>query len=312
MKYSIIIPVYNCVNYLEDCIASVFKQTSDSEYEIILVNDGSTDESPKLCDQLAKTYDCIRVIHQTNQGVSAARNAGIAAAQGEYLLFLDSDDFWHETLLEHVDDAVTDDPDIVEFGYRAFYESGKVSELLPSPVLPGENGKDYVTRILDQGRLPVQSCWASAHRRAFLQQEELSFPRDIGFGEDMLFRVGGLVKAQKIRSVEAALYMYRRNADSVTRKMTRKKMQDICTVWSAYYSQFPKSIIADFYCMNLVSLAELDRNDVADLMPLLLANRKILKNVQSMRAKITRVFFAVFGFYHGARTIKCLVELKND
>ena len=89
---SIIVPVYNVEEYLEDCLKSVVNQNF-SEYEVILVDDGSTDNCPRICDAFAEKFDCFSVIHKSNGGLSSARNAGIHAAKGKYLMFLDSDDF---------------------------------------------------------------------------------------------------------------------------------------------------------------------------------------------------------------------------
>ena len=312
MKYSVIIPVYNCLRYLQACVDSVCNQNTDSEYEIILVDDGSADGSSQLCDQLAETHSCVRVIHQANQGVSAARNAGICAAEGEYLLFLDSDDFWVEDLLHQMDLATKDYPDIVQFGYRTFYENGRTSESLSAPAIAGESGKAYVTRILDQGVMPVMSCWASAYRKAFLVQNGLIFPKGVTFAEDLLFRMQGLIKAEKICNVDAVLYLYRRNAASATRNMSLKKMQDICTMWQEVYRLFPKPIIADYYCMNLISIAELNRNEARKLLPLMLDNRGILSAVQGVRPRIARAAFNVLGFYNGAKVIKFFINIKNS
>ena len=91
MRFSVIVPVYNVEDYLETCVASVIAQTC-RDYELILVDDGSTDQSGAMCDRLARQYHC-RVIHQANGGLGAARNTGIDAARGDYLVFLDSDDF---------------------------------------------------------------------------------------------------------------------------------------------------------------------------------------------------------------------------
>ena len=91
MKVSVVIPVYNVRLYLERCVQSVLRQTY-KDLEIILVDDGSKDDSGKLCDQLALSDQRIRVIHQENQGLSGARNTGIRQATGEYIIFLDSDD----------------------------------------------------------------------------------------------------------------------------------------------------------------------------------------------------------------------------
>ena len=311
MKYSVIIPVYNCMHYLESCVESVFNQNVDSEYEIILIDDGSTDGSSQLCDRLAETNSCIRVIHQANQGVSAARNAGISAAMGDYLLFLDADDFWNEDLLQQMEVATKTQPDIVQFGYHTFYEDGHVTEHVPPSIVDGETGKDYVMRILDQGMMPAMSCWASAHRKEFLLQNEICFPRGVVFGEDLMFRMHELTKAQKICNEDAPLYRYRRNAASVTRNMSLKKMHDICVVWPEMYRRFPKPIIADYYCMNLVSLAELSCEDASTLLPLLSENRAVLSAVRGKKPRIARAMFKLFGYYNGARIIKFLIGIKN-
>lgn len=96
---SVIVPVYNVEAYLERCVDSILKQTY-KELEIILVDDGATDSSGELCDQLAKKDDRIIVIHKKNGGLSDARNAGIDASRGEYLSFIDSDDFIHPMFME--------------------------------------------------------------------------------------------------------------------------------------------------------------------------------------------------------------------
>ena len=93
LVFSIIIPVYNTAKYVENCVASVLQQAFPVEaYEILLIDDGSVDASGALCDQLAQQYEQVRVFHQSNQGLSMARNKGISKAKGSYILFLDSDD----------------------------------------------------------------------------------------------------------------------------------------------------------------------------------------------------------------------------
>ena len=96
MKFSILVPVYNVEKYLEQCIDSLLDQTYSEEYEIILVDDGSTDSSGSICDGYEERYpDKVKVIHKENGGLSDARNVGMAAATGEYIAFVDSDDWLH-------------------------------------------------------------------------------------------------------------------------------------------------------------------------------------------------------------------------
>ena len=115
---SIIVPVYNVEPYIETCIQSLIRQTMGN-IEVILVDDGSTDRSGELCDQYAEADERIRVIHKQNGGLSSARNAGISAAKGEYLLFVDSDDYVSASLVEKtVSCAEQNQADVVVFDYQ--------------------------------------------------------------------------------------------------------------------------------------------------------------------------------------------------
>ena len=125
MLISVIIPVYNVEKYLKTCIDSVLTQDF-KDYEIILVNDGSTDNSPIICDEYAEKYDCVSVIHQKNKGLGGARNTGIDAARGEYLLFLDSDDFILPEAFSYLTNIMAgNNPDIVCFGRKNVLENGE-------------------------------------------------------------------------------------------------------------------------------------------------------------------------------------------
>ena len=98
-KISVIIPIYNVENYIEECLDSVINQTL-KDIEIILINDGSPDNCPRICDEYAQKDDRIHVVHQQNGGLSSARNTALDLAQGKYIAFLDSDDIWNEEKLE--------------------------------------------------------------------------------------------------------------------------------------------------------------------------------------------------------------------
>ena len=118
-KFSIIIPVYNVEKYLKKCLDSVFNQTY-KDYEVIVVNDGTKDNSMDI----VKDYD-VKVINQKNQGLSAARNAGVKKATGEYLIFLDSDDYWEKDLLKELSKSLKNNPDLIRFQINEVYEDGK-------------------------------------------------------------------------------------------------------------------------------------------------------------------------------------------
>ena len=144
-KVSIIVPVYNAEKYLQECVESVLCQTL-SDIELILVDDGSSDGSKELCDELAKNHSgtCLRVIHQANSGVSAARNAGIRAAEGEFLLFTDSDDYVEPDYLEKMAALQENsDADLVLCGYHHLYDGADIVKVFPANYL----GEAYIRAI---------------------------------------------------------------------------------------------------------------------------------------------------------------------
>ena len=127
MLFSIVIPVYNVAPYLRECVDSVLAQNS-TDYEIILVDDGSTDNSPAICDEYAEKYSQIKVIHKANGGLSDARNFGTKEAQGDYLMFLDSDDFWNgkNILFEIYNIIKENNPDLIIHELSSFYDLEKI------------------------------------------------------------------------------------------------------------------------------------------------------------------------------------------
>ena len=143
--FSIVIPVYNAKTSLERCVDSWLCPTR-KDLEIILVDDGSSDGSKELCDELAKNHSgtCLRVIHQANSGVSAARNAGIRAAEGEFLLFTDSDDYVEPDYLEKMAALQENsDADLVLCGYHHLYDGADIVKVFPANYL----GEAYIRAI---------------------------------------------------------------------------------------------------------------------------------------------------------------------
>ena len=151
---SVVIPVYNVEKYLKECVDSVLRQTYQS-YEIILVDDGSTDRSGKICDRYTDIDSRIQVVHQVNGGLSAARNTGMDHATGEYIYFLDSDDYIEDYALESLMDCIRrDDPDFIFFdGYNFFdgcEEDNSVSNFIRKKEYAKGKGRDVLLRLLEQ------------------------------------------------------------------------------------------------------------------------------------------------------------------
>lgn len=179
MLISIITPVYNTKKYLENCIKSVMAQTYDN-FEFILVNDGSTDGSGKLCDDYAKGDSRITVLHQENTGQGEARNRAIAYAHGEYIVFLDSDDFLNKGLLQYLAEVISKySPELIIYG------NVKCNERNKNKILAAARETKVREEILDKEKLWTEFLekttiggWVGDKciKRSFLVQKGISFP----------------------------------------------------------------------------------------------------------------------------------------
>ena len=129
MKFSVIVPAYNVQDYIVSCIDSILKQ-SFKDYEIVLVNDGSTDATFEHCEELSEKNGCIKLVNKENGGLSSARNVAINQAEGDYLLFLDGDDFWRDDdFLENLNCIIeTHSPDTIIFPYSYYYGKDRIKE----------------------------------------------------------------------------------------------------------------------------------------------------------------------------------------
>lgn len=165
-KFSIIIPVYNVEKYLKKCLDSVFNQTY-KDYEVIVVNDGTKDNSMDI----VKDYD-VKVINQKNQGLSAARNAGVKKATGEYLIFLDSDDYWEKDLLKELSKSLKNNPDLIRFQINEVYEDGKTISY-PEESFTNLSGPDAFKKIVKYHF--VENAWSYAINKKYYLQNKFEF-----------------------------------------------------------------------------------------------------------------------------------------
>lgn len=210
-KISIIIPVYNVERYLEQCVRSVMCQTY-KELEIILVNDGSPDNSLSICHALQREDSRILIISQENRGLPSARNAGLDAATGSYIMFADSDDFVHPDMCRvALETAQATDSDIVEFGYFRTDMSGKPidkNELEPSVLLGSE---ECVRTQLSPKH--TNCVWNKIYHSSLFS--DLRFP-PLCISEDSVMNVLLSAICNKHTVIADCLYYYRFNPDSIT------------------------------------------------------------------------------------------------
>ena len=308
--YSIIVPVYNAELYLEECVRSVLLQNQCGAFELILVNDGSKDGSGVLCDSLAQQDARIHVIHQKNQGVSAARNAGIDAAKGQYLLFLDSDDLWKDGLLEALENKLQQEPDMIVFGYRQFDDDTALEEFVPEENKHCETGKDYFQRYEKMRIMPAVSCWCTAFRHAFLKENGIRFPMRVQYGEDFRFYMDCLNAAQKLVCISQVFYKYRVNEASATHTLSLPKVRDLLTACADMYRMIPCAILANYYCTNILHLAGLSRRDALQLRPLLRQNRDIQRAATGRKQRSACMLYNLLGWYGAAKAVQFGLDLR--
>lgn len=217
--FSLILPVYNVEAYLKECIDSILSQDFE-DYEIILVDDGASDRCPEICDGYAEKYANIKVIHKINGGLSSARNAGLEIARGEYIWWVDSDDWIEESSLRRLFDVSSQSgPEIVKFRY---FRSACDEKILCGKMEGGiYKSEDMLRKYRDEAFLNAGSfclsAWGHVYKRAFLQENNFLFisEREIG-SEDYLFNLQAMLKLRHVIVVEDALYNYRIRPGSLT------------------------------------------------------------------------------------------------
>ena len=228
---SIIVPVYKVEKYIRACIESIFKQGIDeSSFEVIIVNDGTPDRSMEMIQDIIDAHTNIKVINQENLSLSVARNNGIAAAQGEYIIMPDSDDLLIENSLKPLlDKALETKADLV---VADFLEMGdeEIDNLkdIPQKDLQVKEKTGYQLFLEDLN--PRQSyVWRTLFRREFLLNENITFVPGIRY-QDVPFTNECYIKAKKCLRVSWLLNIYRRGHESATSSFNKKKAHDLCIV----------------------------------------------------------------------------------
>ena len=222
-EYSIIVPVYKAEQLLSECVDSVLNQ-SFTDFELILVDDGSPDNSGKICDEYAEKDARVRVIHKENGGVSAARNAGIDVALGKYIIFLDSDDFVDKGYFDTIKGAVVSNADLVSFGMFNYLhkENGCVeiyeSEMNIDTSFEGHDAKAWENFI-------VSSFFASPCNKVFLSSiikgKNVRFKEGVVCFEDYMFCLEYAKYSKSVKCISTPIYYYR-NYEAVNHVSKRK------------------------------------------------------------------------------------------
>ena len=229
-KISVIIPVYQVEKYIRETVNSVLDQ-SYGNLEVILVDDGSFDGSPLICDEFEKKDDRVKVIHKENGGLSDARNAGIKCASGDFVLFLDGDDYWDdpyaiEKLVKRLNESKAD---VLNYSYKKCYEDTGEEipyfdhlEAMPLSLKSKYERIDYLTK----NHLYIASACNKLIKRE-LFDGELLFRKGV-YSEDIEWCLKLMLKAESMDFICENFYCYRQRSDSISKTINNKKCEDLC------------------------------------------------------------------------------------
>ena len=238
---SIIVPVYNVEKFVEKCVKSLMNQTHKN-IEIILVDDGSPDHSPEIIDRIAAEDQRVHVIHQQNRGVSAARNAGLQCASGEYVMFVDGDDWVDSDYVSYFLMLVSENGSLIGMN-KNNYSTGKIKT----------NEERYVVKA----ETAIEAVWNKIYSRRLLVDNNISFDPTIWYGEGMLFNIQCLQYVDTVAIGEKSVYHQTFNPDSAMRKFNLKsnlcgiKSLDVQkSIWKKVTPAIEKAWEYHRYCFN--------------------------------------------------------------
>lgn len=241
MRFSIIVPVYNIECYVEECIDSIIAQKYKN-YELIIINDGSSDNSGFKIDKY-KNYENVRIFNKTNGGASDARNFGIKKAKGEYLMFLDGDDYLSgdDCLLELEKQIIKSKADIIQYKMLYFYnKTKKTREFHDINYVSGEilNGFNKLNR---DGRVSISAC-DKIVKKDLIVKNRIFFEKGI-FSEDIDWSLAVYLKVKTIAILNKSIYVYRQQrTDSITNKNSEKRSKDLLYIINKWYNYNYSSI----------------------------------------------------------------------
>lgn len=322
---SVIIPVYNVENYLNQCVDSVLNQRF-KDIEVILVDDGSKDSSGQICDDYKKRDPRVKVIHKENGGLSDARNIGIRVCSSEYILFLDSDDYWKENCLEDIAKCIENNVDIVFLtAAKYFQQIGKIEdkfESLDKDKIKNKSKQEVFSYLASTEKFPVSAC-TKLIRRELITKNNLFFEKCL-LSEDIDWSIRVLLKAEKFDVCYAEFYIYRKQRKgSITNGIKLKSVQDLLYIIKKWANKCRNnevdlevkdsilSLLSYEYSILLAHLFSISKeerkyvfNDIKEL-------KWILKYGKSKKTKLVKLAIDFCGINFSAALLNKYIVVSN-
>lgn len=321
----VIIPVYNVERYIHQCIESVINQ-SFKDIEIILVNDGSTDNSGKICDDYAKKDSRINVIHKENGGLSDARNAGIKNATAKYLLFLDSDDYWMDDSLIEISEYAKSDIDIVFLtSTKLFEKENKIEkefEMLDEESIKNKSQEEVFRYLSKVDKFPVSAC-TKLIKRELILKENLYFEKGL-LSEDIDWSTKLLLKASKYDVCNTNFYVYRKQrSESITDSVKLKNVKDLLYIINKWVNKCDNKevdkvlinpllgLYAYEYTILMGHIYSINKHERSQIIDDIKCLKRILHYSTSKKTKLVRNVCNLIGFNNTAYLLNAYIKYKN-
>lgn len=313
MRFSIIIPVYNAEKYLSQCVNSILTQ-SYSDFEVILVDDGSPDSSPQQCNQYLQADHRVKVIHKSNGGQSDARNAGLDIATGDYIIFVDSDDWWYDkNALRNIAEIIDNvNCEILIFGMGKYNEKTRKYFDIQIPRKPSANNY-YLTKTesIEFGIFKASPC-DKVIKKALIDKLNLRFRRG-QFSEDIEWCIKLLHNVDYIAVLPQHIYVYRQNDASISHNVGRKNVEDILSIIKRYTAEEYKTddALINFIALQFVFLiatcARVRYKDIRDLLDEMNSYTYLLDHTMIPQVKIAHKFK-----FMGVKGMRILMKLYQQ
>ena len=293
-KISVIVPVYNVENTIGKCLDSIVNQTL-KDIEIIVVNDGSKDKSQDIIDEYAKKYSNIKSYIKENGGLSDARNYGLEKASGDYICFVDSDDYINTSLFEKLEKYILLQIDMIKYKMIKVDENYKEIEKIDGPTFDELMGEDAFNTLYSTD-IMLQPAWLYLYKKSFLDENNFKYP--VGkYHEDFATTVLLMVKAKSIVSTDIYGYYYYQSNESITRgndkEKTLKRAMDMLEHYTAMEEEIKnidlakktKENIKIYYTNNITLKVEELEGEDRKLYIKEIKRRKMLKNIKARNFK---------------------------
>lgn len=327
-RFSIIVPVYNVDQYLAQCIESVVEQDHD-DYELVLIDDGSTDSSASICDAYATRFSQIKVIHKKNDGLSEARNTGIRNAGGQYIIFLDGDDFLLEHSLRKIEVYLRKQGDsdlILAHLVRLYNNEIRVEDdiFYNSKAPQIFHGIDYMAWLIKRSDM-IWSSSATIYRRAFLLEHHIYFNKKIACAEDLDFYFQAMLVSKVTHVYNGAFICYRvgRQGSIMTRK-SESSIYDTLYIYSKWFyrikrmvaNEQSKRIVCQMLCNNYIKkihfIGLFGIRKQKRLVQFVKSNRGIINcKTDNLSIKKMKQIYKILGIRFGAITLHTYYRIKK-